>query len=94
MRYLSEYFFQRRSLAVAERIPEHARAELLALVASVDEHGSASELLWAHEHPAHALAHERQAVTALQAARKLIAEVGGAEVAMAAIRQVESLQIR
>jgi hypothetical protein len=33
-------------------------------------------------------------LTALQAARKLIAEVGGAEVAMSAIRQVESLQIR
>jgi len=33
-------------------------------------------------------------LTALQAARKLIAEVGGAEVAMAAIRQVDSLQIR
>ena len=33
-------------------------------------------------------------LTALQAARKLIAEVGGAEAALAAIRQVESLQIR
>lgn len=33
-------------------------------------------------------------LTALQAARKLIAEVGNADVAMAAIRQVESLQIR
>ena len=40
------------------------------------------------------LAAPGMSLTALQAARKLIAEVGGAEVAMAAIRHVESLQIR